>query len=305
MPDSIDLDQMKRHYEFREEDVGRIVELRDELQGYADEFADAFHQRIISYHKGLRFFKDTAMMQRQKQKVRDWYFNLFNGTYDNSYFSTMKRVGEVHVRIGLPTHYVNAAINFVRRFVNDKIDKAVGCAPARTEYIGSFGKLLDMNLDMMTAAYRAEEMQAFEGISRFKRVLLRFARKSADLMDFTLLGALIISSFFIIALFAYDIFLLIAGEVGFAEGIIMVLGSLLVLWAVSELIGEHIKYLKGEGFFLGAFIGLALAAMIRKILVASLSSEKIVDLMAYGAIVLSLGIVYWLITKREMPRNKE
>jgi uncharacterized membrane protein (DUF373 family) len=61
---------------------------------------------------------------------------------------------------------------------------------------------------------------------------------------------------------------------------------------------EEIKHLKGGGFAIGAFIGVALAAVIRKILIVSLSAEKALELLSYGAIVLSLGIVYWLLAKK-------
>ena len=106
-------------------------------------------------------------------------------------------------------------------------------------------------------------------------------------------------TFFVAALFIYDIYALSIGEVPFFDGIIATLGSLLILWAVSELIGEQIDRLKKrEGFAIRGFIGVALAAMIRKILIASLSSEKIAELLSYGVIILALGVVYWLTSRR-------
>ena len=151
----------------------------------------------------------------------------------------------------------------------------------------------------MTSAYREEELTKYKVISKVERRLINLSKRFADLLDFTLVLSLIIVSFFVIGLFAYDIYELVFLKVSFEEGIIKVLGSLLILWAVSELMTEEIKHLKGGGFALGAFIGLALAAMIRKILIASLSVSKIPELLAYSAIVLSLGIVYWLISRKK------
>ena len=76
------------------------------------------------------------------------------------------------------------------------------------------------------------------------------------------------------------------------------MGSLLVLWAAIELIHEEIHHLQGKGFAIGAFIMLAMAALIRKILIYSLSSEKADDLLIIGTVIVGLAIAYWLVGKQ-------
>ena len=77
-------------------------------------------------------------------------------------------------------------------------------------------------------------------------------------------GALAIVAFFAIGLFGYDIYLLFFSDKGIEKGILTVLGSLLVLWAAIELIHEEIHHLQGKGFAIGAFIMLAMAALIQE-----------------------------------------
>ena len=83
------------------------------------------------------------------------------------------------------------------------------------------------------------------------------------------------------------------------KGILTVLGSLLVLWAAIELILEEIKHLQGKGFAIGAFITLAMAALIRKVLIYSLSSEKGEELLIIGAVIVGLAIAYWLVVAKK------
>ena len=69
----------------------------------------------------------------------------------------------------------------------------------------------------------------------------------------------------------------------------------MVLWAAIELIHEEIDHLKGKGFAIGAFIMLAMAALIRKILIYSLSSDKSDELLVIGGVIVGLSISYWLV----------
>ncbi|MGC8530360.1 MAG: phosphate-starvation-inducible PsiE family protein, partial [Leptospirillia bacterium] len=54
---------------------------------------------------------------------------------------------------------------------------------------------------------------------------------------------------------------------------------------------------KGHKFALSAFIGLAMAALLRKILIFSLAPGKSKEVAILGFLVLVLGIVYWLMNK--------
>ena len=121
-------------------------------------------------------------------------------------------------------------------------------------------------------------------------------------IDLFVAMALAIVTLFAIGLFAYDIYLLLSGNRGLEEGILTVLGSLLILWASVELIHEEIKHLQGKIFDIGAFIMLAMAALIRKILIYSLSSEKSEHLITIGGVLLGLAIAYWLV---EHANNKK
>ncbi len=130
---------------------------------------------------------------------------------------------------------------------------------------------------MLTSSYREEEISRFLSLSAIEKKLLGSLKKVSSYLNYML--ALVLVAFFAIGLFAYDIWLLFSGRIDIEKGILTILGSLLILWAAIELINEEIKHLRGGGFALEAFITLAIAALIRKIMVFSLSSENALDVL--------------------------
>jgi uncharacterized membrane protein (DUF373 family) len=73
----------------------------------------------------------------------------------------------------------------------------------------------------------------------------------------------------------------------------------LILYAISELLSEEIKHRKGSTLSLKIFVGVALAAVIRKVLILSLSPEKVQELITLSLVILALGVVFWLIHRVE------
>ncbi len=291
------IEQLKKDYEFSDKDVERLKELKPYMEKYINEFSKDFYDFVFRFPDIKKFFKDEETVKRHDEKIRQWYIDLFSGNYDERYFEKLRKIGEIHDKLGIPNHYINASFNFIRRWFISKINEEFGYSRKRNLYVESLGKLLDINLDILTESYIEEEISRYLQFSKLERSLLKISKRFTDLLDMALLVALIFISFLAVGLFLYDMYLLIAGEVPFEAGIITTLGSLLILWAVIELMNEEIKYLKGGGFAITAFVSVALAAIIRKILIVSLTPEDIKKLLAYGGILLILGVVYYLLKK--------
>jgi uncharacterized membrane protein (DUF373 family) len=133
--------------------------------------------------------------------------------------------------------------------------------------------------------------------SNLENKLLGYLKIIGVHFNYLLAGALIIVALFAIGLFGYDIYLLFTGQTTVEKGILTTLGSLLILWAAIELIDEEINHLRGGHSALAAFVALAIATLIRKILIVSLSPEKAKEILMYGLLVLCLSIAYWLIAQ--------
>jgi len=286
---------LKQDYKFSKEDAQLLQALQPKMQELAYQFVDEFYDHIWGLGKTAQFLKDKEIISRHKEKIRLWYIHLFNGTYDLQYFMYLYKIGEIHVKIGLPTHYVNSAMNFVRTFALRNLEEITNEKEQHLKEITAVEKIIDMNLDVLTSSYREEELSKFLSLSKVEKSILTGLKKFNSYVNFFLAGALALVAFFAIGLFGYDIYLLFFSDKGIEKGILTVLGSLLVLWAAIELIHEEINHLQGKGFAIGAFIMLAMAALIRKILIYSLSPDKADDLLIIGAVIVGLAIAYWLV----------
>ncbi len=301
MPESFE--QIKKDYEFTEKDANRIVKLKPYMEKYINDFINDFYKFVFKLPEAKKFLKNEEIIKRHKNKIKEWYLELFNGVYDDKYFEHLHRIGEVHDQLGIPTHYINASFNFIRRWFIKKINQEFGYSRERNLYVESLGKILDVNLDIMTKAYIEEEITRFLELSKIEKRLIKISKRFADFLDMTLLAALIVMALFTVGLFIYDVYQLLSGHETIEKGIITTLGSLLILWAVAELMSEEIKHLQGGKFAITAFVSVALAAVIRKILIVSLSPEDIKKILAYSVVLLVLGVVYYLLGRYEKEKN--
>ncbi len=293
---------LKEDYKFLEAEAQILKKLQPRMEKLADKFIDEFYNYIWGFGKTAQFLKDKEIIKRHQTKIKIWFINLFCGKYDMSYFMYLYKIGEIHVKIGLPTHYVNSAFTFVRTFILKNLEENFENREQHISEIKAIEKIIDINLDVLTSSYREEELSKFLSLSQIEKNILSSLKKFNSYINFFLALALGIIAFFAIGLFVYDIYLLFFTNIKIEKGILTVLGSLLVLWATIELIQEEIKHLQGKGFAIGAFIMLAMAALIRKVLIYSLSSEKIVELLSISLVIVALAISYWLVGTNNKKR---
>ncbi|MBT3508403.1 MAG: hypothetical protein HN472_02530 [Nitrospina sp.] len=303
MPEQIT--EIKAHYNFSKTDEELLLEMRPHLESCVDKFLDGFYEFIWKFEQAEEFLKDEKVISRHRGKIRQWYLDLFSGSYDVSHFMKLYKVGETHVRLGLPTHYVNAAFNYVRVFVVGCIQSHYQDDASMKDRVKAAERIIDINLDVLTSSYRAEEISRFLSLSSIEKTLISFLKKITSYFNYLLAVALVTVAVFAIGLFVYDVYLLFSGQESIEKGILTTLGSLLILWAAIELINEEMKHLRGGSFALEAFITLAIAALIRKILIFSLSTEQTKDVLMIGVLVLCLSISYWVIASKEKPSKNQ
>ena len=286
---------LKEHYKFTDKEAQILKDLQPRMEKLADDFIDGFYDYIWGFGKTAKFLKNKEIIAYHRTKIKEWFINIFCGEYDLPYFMYLYKIGEIHVKIGLPTHYVNSAFTFVRTFILTSIEENFKNKENHIQEIRAVEKIVDMNLDVLTSSYREEELSKFLSLSKIEKNILTSLKKFNSYINYFLAGALALVAFFAIGLFGYDSYLLFFSNIGIEKGILTVLGSLLVLWAAIELIHEEINHLQGRGFAIGAFIMLAMAALIRKILIYSLSAEKGEELLTIAAVIVGLAIAYWLV----------
>lgn len=289
--------EIKSNYYFTLEDEKRLLSLKQLMADNAERTMETVSEWILKLGQTSQFFGSEERISYVANARKSWFIDLFSGVYDTKYYEKLIKIGQTHVKFSIDAHYMNRSVNLVRNSCIDIINSNIENIEERTKMLISIEKILDINLDIITSAYIEEEIRSYSSIYRVKNVLVSFSEKLAQLMNFILVFALIGLSLAIIALFLYDIKNIITGDI--EHGIITALGSMLMLWIVIELINTEIKHLKGGKFRISVFVGVALVAFIRETLIKALKHEAVEQMYFLIALILTLGVVFWLVTKAE------
>jgi uncharacterized membrane protein (DUF373 family) len=292
--------EIKDHYQFSGEEIDTLKALLPVVEPHAERLVSDFYHLFQQFPDTARFLEDEAKTARLQEMHRVWLLALFQGGYDERYFQRLQRIGLAHVRIGLSAHFVYVGMNFLRqqlqRLVTAEVEPKLREGASR-----ALDKILDLNLDCIARTYHEEELRRVFITMKFDSYLISFARRFASAMDLVLLLGLIALSLGVVAILALDITSIFRGRPG--EGLVAALGSLLILWMMIELLEAEIDRLQGGRFELHLFIGVALVAFIRKVLVATMAHEALQTEILYLAGILVLGVIYWLVSRSELRKR--
>ncbi len=293
-------ERIKNNYNFTAQDEERVKSIYPLLKYRIDEIIERLEERIklivdpqaleiIEAHPKLPFIH------------KYWLERLLKGPFDKDYYWGLVRAGKVHSSLKISPHYVSVAMNTVRGILMDILSEEVEDRLHRTQLKESLNKILDINLDVITGAYVEEEIMQYSTAYKVKTTLVRFAEGFTGAMNLVLVLALIVITLGVLGLFIYDVISLFHEH--FAKGVISALGTLLILWVLIELMNTEISHLKGGKFNISVFIGVALVAFIRDLMIITLKHEKIAFSYYLIATILVLGIVYWLVVRVEEKRG--
>ena len=289
--------EIKTHYHFTAEDERRLRDLKPLMAENAHQVMDDLHSWIMATPETARFFTDEKVRDRVTRMREVWFQDLFSGNYDNRYYERLIRIGQKHVQNGVEAHWLNRGINLVRSRCLEVLNLHFGDAGERLAHLQSLEILLDINLDVITSSFIEEEIRTYSPAYRVKSALLTFAERFSQAMNLVLVLALMGLTIGVIGLFVRDVMEIFRGQ--YAAGIITALGSLLILWVMIELMSTEISHLKGGKIGISVFIGVALVTTIRDVLIKTLKHENSETLYYLEALILILGLVYWLVYRSE------
>ncbi len=293
------IEELKVHYSWTNIDEENIRSISWIGEKYRDEFIEEFYRYLENFRDTSRYLPDESTRARHKEKVKRWFVSLFTSKYDAQYLRRLHRIGETHVKIGLPPHYVQASMNFVRDYITDKVIKEIGLTEEAKHIMTSINKALDMNLDVMINSFREEELRLYFASGKYQRLLIENIRKLSWFFDTFITLTLTVVAIFLIFWVSYEVWLVVSSQLPLERGGLSILGSVLILYAITELLSEEIRHIRGSALSLKVFVGVALAAIIRKVLIISLAPEKAQELLILSLVTVSLGLVYWLIYRVE------
>lgn len=294
------MQDIKGHYFFTDDDAELLQSLRPLAEASKERMASEFYDFLLGIPETAAFFTDEHILQRQREIHQEWFTGLFSGVYDNMYYHNLQRIGRTHVRIGLNAHFVNAAMNVVRRFLIELLQENFPVVTERRKYRNAVEKIIDINLDIISASYQEEELSKVFVSHKLETKLIQAAERFTYGLNLILVIALAGVSLGVIGLFIWDICHIFKGDV--EKGILGALGTLLIIWMMIELMDNEIKTLKGGKFNILVFIGVIIVALIREILISTLRHDLLTTQVFLAGTLLILGIVYYLVAKSQQER---
>ncbi len=281
------MQEILRDYDLSQGDLERIKNLNIDFSEVENRLS-SYLDRLDSRERLL----NPKIKKELAELISRWIVDTLSANYDTEYMDRVRKIGERCANASVPLHYVSASVSYVRGLLRDKILVSGGMDDDRL--ISSLDRALDMGLDLIVNAYREEELKFFLSTGKVERFFIGNLKRFSWFLDIFLIASLIFSSLLIIYWIALEISHIFAGTLPLKEGVLSILGSVLILYALSELINEEIKHLKGAPFSVKTFLGVALAAVIREILILSVSQTDVVKMLSMGAVLLALGLVFWL-----------
>ena len=241
------LDKIKLIYSFTDNDASNLMQLSGLMGSNANDFISNTYSFIANFDDFSKFLPDEEIRSRHQEKLKFWFTSLFSGTYNNEYLRKLKRIGEVHAEIKLPSHYVSATMNYIRNFTHGIIFRNFPSSGKRDELIASVNKIIDINLDIIISSYISEG-KFYIAATKFETKIIKFSSKFSYILDLSLVISLIVATIMVFLLFVFEIYNFAFGGGAFESTVIDILGAMLIVWAIRELLEEEVKKLQGHKF---------------------------------------------------------
>ena len=164
---TIDITKMKAHYRFTKGDAQTLKSLLPIVKPSTTDLLPNFYKFIFGFEHAKLFLNTPEILHIHEEAIGLWFVELFNGTYDETYFQKLYIISEKHVKVGLPSHYVNTAFSFVRSFLEQLLQEK-----GQADKLTAVHKIIDINLDILSLSYQEEEQkQLINEIVILKRAL--------------------------------------------------------------------------------------------------------------------------------------
>jgi signal transduction histidine kinase len=149
------LDELKRYMGFGPADEEALRELHAAAGPHFSAVAEIFYDRILGHPEARQALQGESKVGHLKVTLAAWMDRLLAGPWEDSYWESRLQIGRVHVRIGLPQHYMFGAMNVVRTELARIAGQRFAVDPPRLARVRvALDRILDLELAIMLHAYR-------------------------------------------------------------------------------------------------------------------------------------------------------
>jgi|Wag4MinimDraft_12_1082652.scaffolds.fasta_scaffold00012_26 uncharacterized membrane protein (DUF373 family) len=286
-----------KNYNIKDSELAEISSVWDLMYKYKIEFAS----EISTYAKNnFRMPESNSEKVTAEYKIifEELYEKLFKGQLNNDYINFLIKYSHFNTRYSVNQEMVNGLLSYSRSWIHERIFQNVPDDFKRKSILMSFHKLMDITLDVVTSSYYEEIIKKYSRTFNLKNFVVDISERFSLFMHIILVTILIFLTASATLFFGFDTFRLLS--MGAEHMLITSLGSLLIIWVLVELLHTEIQIIKGGQFKISIFVGVALIAFVRDLLILTLKHET-GNLTTYFVLasIMVLGIIYWLIAQQE------
>jgi uncharacterized membrane protein (DUF373 family) len=289
---------IQKNYDISETDLKNISTLKDLMKDHREEFTEdvfAHFKRKFTLSEHIMEIIET----KHAEFLRTWYDKFFDAKYNNAYLAYLEKFGELQKKYGIDFESINVMMSYMRLWLHERIFQNIDDEVERKELLLSMHKIMDVNIDAINNSFCEHKIKDVTSVFGARNFVVNISEQFSLLMHTMMVGILITMTSAAAVIFLIEVLNLLT--VSPDKALLTALGSLLMIWVLVELLRTEIQMLKGGKFKISIFIGVALIAFIRDLLIITLKHETS-SIYTYGFVLVSiavLGIIYWLISKTE------
>lgn len=163
-------DEMKRYVRLGADEARLLAAFGAVAAPSFPAIVDEFYERVREHEDAHAVFTGEDQIARLKSSMVCWLGRVCGGVYDDAYFEETAKIGRVHVKVGLPQHYMFTAMALMRVALGDLADRALGADGPSTRT--ALNKLLDLELAIMLESYREHFVARIQQVDRVEKAEL-------------------------------------------------------------------------------------------------------------------------------------
>jgi signal transduction histidine kinase len=149
--------ELKRYVGWNAADEDALRAFHPGARPQFERIVDVFYRRIREHAEAKKALEGgESQLGRLKTTLLAWMNELFTGPWDEAYYERRARIGRVHVRIGLPQHYMFGAMDVLHRELAEVIEQVHTDGEQRRAARVALTKIVDLELAIMLHTYRED-----------------------------------------------------------------------------------------------------------------------------------------------------
>jgi signal transduction histidine kinase len=145
----MNLEDFKAYVRFGDDDAACLRSLWPFVEPHLDAICDDFYSRAMAESSTVELLQDPVQVERLMRTLKVWIHELLSGPWDEAYAVRRRRIGEVHVLVGVRHNAMFTAMSVMREWLT----RAAFESPDPACCVQALSKVTNLDLALMTSTY--------------------------------------------------------------------------------------------------------------------------------------------------------